>query len=90
MVDKYTRVVLTLIATSLLILVMEGLIPKASALPASCGEDNKHPCFIVAADTNNFFVRIKQDAAEANPVWVRIVQADKDRPVRVTVVPGQQ
>ena len=90
MVDKYTRVVLTLIAASLLILTMEELIPKASALPTSCGDDTKHPCFIVAANPNNFFVRIKQDDPEANPVWVKIVQADKDRPVRVTVVHGQQ
>ena len=87
MVDKYTKVVLTLIAASLLILVMEGLVPKASALPTSCGDDNHHPCFVVAADTNNFFVRIKQDDPRANPLWVKI--ADQDRPVRVTVVKGQ-
>jgi hypothetical protein len=70
MVDKYTKVVLTLIATSLLILVMEGLIPKASALPTSCGDDKQHPCFVWAA----------------NPLWVKITQTGQEAPVRETVV----
>ena len=72
MVDKYTRVVLTLIATSLLILAMEGLIPKASALPTSCGDDKQHPCFVWAA----------------NPLWVKITQTGEDRPLRVSVEKG--
>jgi len=43
MVDKYTNTVLTVIAASLVILIVEGLVPKATAGQANCGQGLETP-----------------------------------------------
>lgn len=59
MIDRYTKVVLTVIAVSLVALVCQNLSTTASAQNDSCGTA-KNPCFVTASS--------KQ------PVWVLSVQ----------------
>jgi hypothetical protein len=48
MVDRYTKTMLTIIAASLLCLVVQGAMPRAAAAGhmEGCGSDINFPCFV--------------------------------------------
>jgi hypothetical protein len=50
MIDRYTKIVLTVIAASLMALLAENLMPRASAYDISpkpsCGMSIQEPCYI--------------------------------------------
>ena len=57
MVDRYTKIVLTIIASALAVLALEQAVPKAVALGDGCGGIN-NPCYVKAADAFGLEVNV--------------------------------
>jgi hypothetical protein len=49
MTDRYTKIVLTVIAASLVTLAVQQALPRAHALGDACGAP-QNPCYVAAAD----------------------------------------
>lgn len=50
MIDRYTKIVLTVIAVSLCALVLQNIVPPAGALGSACGT-SKNPCHVTGEVT---------------------------------------
>jgi len=48
MTDRYTKVVLTVIALALVGIIAQGLVRSATAQPNSCGISAGAPCYVMA------------------------------------------
>jgi len=58
MVDRYTKIVLTVIAISLVALVIQNLSPAARAqISAGCGTSSGKPCWITSAPSEPVYVQ---------------------------------
>lgn len=65
MIDSYIKIVLTIIATSLVALVLQNSFPAARAqIPATCGHTAADACYVTAAQP--FFVQ----SSPRDPVYV--------------------
>jgi hypothetical protein len=84
MVDRYTKVVLTVIAAALVALTLIQLTPRAIAQASGlCGYDSRHACYVTASEPLNVEVKVEK----YDEIPVKIVMRDRDDPVPVRVIP---
>jgi hypothetical protein len=44
--DRYAKIVLTVIATALIIIALQNIITPAQAVSEACGSNRYNPCFV--------------------------------------------
>ncbi len=46
MVDRYTKIILTIIAFTLCVLIIQNSVPTATAVGHKCGDSSWTPCYV--------------------------------------------
>ena len=79
MIDRYTKIVLSVIAMALVVLALQNVFPSARAQSEACGT-SKNPCWVSAS--RPFYV----EAAPTRPVYIA---ANPKEPIYVMTPPLQ-
>lgn len=58
MTDRYTKIVLTVIAVALCVIAVQNAVPRARALGNGCGDSSSNPCYVEPASFAGFDVNV--------------------------------